>query len=553
MAEPSHRSTTSATPRSPVDVGRDADLLTSRDLEITRAWTNGNAGDSDGSGPSDQGVAPAARHRRARHAKVTGDDSPTVAFPALTPAATPAPEATDSPRPTVDAPTADPATRDGSIADGPVDQVAPDVADGWRILPPPGDTSHIADMSDPAVSDPAVSDTGLLDENRAERAPIAAPSVPEPARRSEAAHRAASPSATEPDTAAESDSLDLTPAAPAAIEVTGLHKRFGANVAVESVSFSVAKGSILALLGPNGAGKTTTVNMLCTLLKPDGGTATVAGHDVVSDAAGVRRSIMLTGQFAALDEALSGRDNLILFGRLMGLSKSAARVRADELLTSFDLTRAAGRRVGEYSGGMRRRIDIACGLVTQPEVVFLDEPTTGLDPRSRQEVWKLVESLRDQGVTTLLTTQYLEEADTLSDHIVVIDRGRVIASGTADELKAATGASHYDVTPADPEDLPRLRDCLGDLLTDSPSDPTSPRGPASPNGGADGESSASVAVPAPDGADTLVEIVQRTTGAGIRLSDVALRRPSLDEVFLALTDPSAPSSNPAAEPADDPA
>lgn len=310
-----------------------------------------------------------------------------------------------------------------------------------------------------------------------------------------------------------------------AIQAVDLQKRFGEHVAVHSVSFSVAKGSILALLGPNGAGKTTTVNMLCTLLKPDGGTALVAGHDVASDAAGVRRSIMLTGQFAALDEALSGRDNLILFGRLMGLPKSTARARADELLTSFDLTAAGKRKVGEYSGGMRRRIDIACGLVTQPEVVFLDEPTTGLDPRSRQEVWNLVESLRDQGVTTLLTTQYLEEADTLSDHIVVIDRGRVIASGTADELKAATGASHYEVTPADPHDLTRLTACLDDLIAEGPAERP------------EADTATSVAVPAPDGADTLVEIVQRTTTAGIRLSDVALRRPSLDEVFLALTDP----------------
>ncbi|MGC4961910.1 ATP-binding cassette domain-containing protein [Gordonia sp. DT101] len=314
-----------------------------------------------------------------------------------------------------------------------------------------------------------------------------------------------------------------------AIEVVDLHKRFGDNVAVESVSFSVARGSILALLGPNGAGKTTTVNMLCTLLKPDGGSAVVGGHDVVADAAGVRRSIMLTGQFAALDEALSGRDNLILFGRLMGLSKAVARSRADELLASFELTAAAKRKVGEYSGGMRRRIDIACGLVTQPEIVFLDEPTTGLDPRSRQEVWKLVESLRRQGVTTLLTTQYLEEADTLSDHIVVIDKGRVIASGTADELKTATGASHYQVTPTDPEDLDRLLACLDGIAVGG-------HGAAIPAHEPD-EAATFVTVPATAGADTLVEIVQRTKEAGIRLSDVALCRPSLDEVFLALTDP----------------
>ncbi|MYR08763.1 ATP-binding cassette domain-containing protein [Gordonia sp. SID5947] len=327
---------------------------------------------------------------------------------------------------------------------------------------------------------------------------------------------------------------DGTASTPPAIEVVNLHKRFGDNVAVENVSFSVARGSILALLGPNGAGKTTTVNMLCTLLKPDGGSAVVDGHDVTTDAAGVRRSIMLTGQFAALDEALSGRDNLILFGRLMGLPRAAARSRADELLASFELTAAAKRKVGEYSGGMRRRIDIACGLVTQPSIVFLDEPTTGLDPRSRQEVWKLVESLRRQGVTTLLTTQYLEEADTLSDHIVVIDKGRVIASGTADELKAATGASHYQVTPTDPDDLHRL---LGCLLASSDTGTPGISSAEIPAAGGPDEVATFVTVPATAGADTLVEIVQRTKDAGIRLSDVALCRPSLDEVFLALTDP----------------
>ncbi|NDZ94307.1 ATP-binding cassette domain-containing protein [Streptomyces sp. SID6673] len=366
---------------------------------------------------------------------------------------------------------------------------ARDVASGWNIV----------ESSAQAQAPTAIPDTGTP------RRPPPVPATVDPT--------------------AEDDS-----SARPAIEVVNLHKRFGDNVAVESVSFSVAKGTILALLGPNGAGKTTTVNMLCTLLKPDGGSAIVAGHDVVSDAAGVRRSIMLTGQFAALDEALSGRDNLILFGRLMGLSRAMARSRADELLTSFELTAAAKRKVGEYSGGMRRRIDIACGLVTQPEIVFLDEPTTGLDPRSRQEVWKLVESLRRQGVTTLLTTQYLEEADTLSDHIVVIDKGRAIASGTADALKTATGASHYQVTPTDPDDLDRLLACLDGIAVDGQgvrrATEDEPDGPAT-----------FVTVPAADGADTLVEIVQRTKDAGIRLSDVALSRPSLDEVFLALTDP----------------
>ncbi|AZZ83652.1 daunorubicin/doxorubicin resistance ABC transporter ATP-binding protein DrrA [Gordonia alkanivorans] len=292
-------------------------------------------------------------------------------------------------------------------------------------------------------------------------------------------------------------------------------------VAVEDVSFSVPSGSIVALLGPNGAGKTTVVNMLCTLLKPDGGTATVHGHDVSHEAAAVRKSIMLTGQFAALDEALTGRENLVLFGRLLGLPKAAARARADELLDAFSLTDVGSKRVREYSGGMRRRIDIACGLVTAPKVVFLDEPTTGLDPRSRQEVWTLVEKLRASGVTILLTTQYLEEADVLSDNIVVIDKGRVIAEGTSDELKASTGAAYCEVTPTHATDLPRLRDLLADLIGDSIPDPDEH----------------AVAVPAPDGPETLVEVIRRTADADIPLSDVAMRRPSLDEVFLALTDP----------------
>lgn len=322
------------------------------------------------------------------------------------------------------------------------------------------------------------------------------------------------------------------PTATPAIEVSGLRKVFGDHVAVDDVSFTVEKGSIFGLLGPNGAGKTTTVNMLCTLLRPDAGTALVNGHDVVHDAAGVRRSIMLTGQFAALDEALTGRENLVLFGRLLGLTKAAAGRRADELLESFELTDAASRRVREYSGGMRRRIDIACGLVTAPQVVFLDEPTTGLDPRSRQEVWRLVESLREQGVTTLLTTQYLEEADVLSDRIVVIDQGRVIANGTATELKASIGTSFYEVTPSNPDELHRVRDILADLgarTTDALDDSGSPT------------AGLSISVPAPEGANALVEIVRRTTNARLELSDVALRTPTLDEVFLALTAPNGSS------------
>ncbi|GAA3952795.1 daunorubicin ABC transporter permease DrrB [Gordonia caeni] len=310
-----------------------------------------------------------------------------------------------------------------------------------------------------------------------------------------------------------------------AIEAKGLRKVFNDQVAVDGVSFSVPKGRIIAILGPNGAGKTTTVNMLCTLLKPDGGSATVNGFDVEKNAADVRRSVMLTGQFAALDEGLTGRENLVMFGRLLGLSKAAAKRRAAELLATFGLEAAANRKVGQYSGGMRRRIDIACGLVTQPTVVFLDEPTTGLDPRSRQEVWALVEKLRSQGVTVLLTTQYLEEADVLSDRIVVIDHGKVIAEGTSDELKSATGAAYCEVTPVHPAYLPRLRGALKDLLGPTAADVDTPDG--------------TLSVPAPDGPATLSLVLKRTERAEVPLADIALRRPSLDEVFLALTDPDA--------------
>lgn len=304
----------------------------------------------------------------------------------------------------------------------------------------------------------------------------------------------------------------------AAIEVKGLRKSFKDFTAVDGVTFSVPEGKIVALLGPNGAGKTTTVNILCTLLRPDGGTATVNGCDVVDDAAGVRRSIMLTGQFAALDEGLTGRENLVMFGRLLGLGKPDAKARAEELLERFGLQKAADRKVRQYSGGMRRRIDIACGLVTEPKVVFLDEPTTGLDPRSRQEVWSLVEKLRDSGVTVLLTTQYLEEADSLSDNIVLIDRGVVIAEGTSDELKARIGMAYCEVTPAHPAYLPRLRGKLADMLD-----------------GKEVVTETTLAVPAPDGPATLAEVIRRTEAAKIPLSDIGLRRPSLDEVFLTLT------------------
>ncbi|WP_280479604.1 ATP-binding cassette domain-containing protein [Nocardia cyriacigeorgica] len=304
--------------------------------------------------------------------------------------------------------------------------------------------------------------------------------------------------------------------------VEGLEKSFGAVHALRGVDFHAAPGEVLGILGPNGAGKTTTVNILSTLIPPDRGRAVVAGHDVVADPAAVRRSIMLTGQYAALDDMLSGYENLVMFGRLMGLRKRAARARADELIAAFDLVAAAGRRVGTYSGGMRRRIDIACGLVVRPDVVFLDEPTTGLDPRSRQGVWDLVAGFQRAGITTLLTTQYLEEADALSDRIIVIDHGVVIAAGTADELKARTGGSYCEVVPLDLGDLPAIAEALGSLL---------PEG----NRAMFTTESDRIAIPAPDGAKTLAEALRRLDAAGVELVDIALRRPSLDDVFLQLT------------------
>jgi ABC-2 type transport system ATP-binding protein len=306
-----------------------------------------------------------------------------------------------------------------------------------------------------------------------------------------------------------------------AVVVDGIRKTFGSVVALRDISFEVGRGEVLGLLGPNGAGKTTMVDILSTLTRPDHGRAEVAGHDVLSDPAGVRRSIMLTGQHVALDDMLTGRENLVMFGRLQGLKKSEARARAKELLDHFDLVHAADRCVSTYSGGMRRRIDIACGLVVRPEVAFLDEPTTGLDPRSRQSIWDLVSDFKEAGIATLLTTQYLEEADTLSDRIIVIDHGTIIAEGTADELKERTGATYCEIVPRHIKDLPVIVKALGPLL------PEANRALAT---GAD-----RIAMPAPDGPNTLVQALHHLNTANIDLLDIALRRPSLDEVFFALT------------------
>jgi ABC-2 type transport system ATP-binding protein len=303
-----------------------------------------------------------------------------------------------------------------------------------------------------------------------------------------------------------------------AVELAAVTKRFGKHDALRGITFSTPVGSVLGVLGPNGAGKTTTINILSTLVKPSTGEARVAGFDVVKQAGQVREAIGLTGQYAAIDELLTGRENLVLFARLRGMARRDAQNRADELLETFGLTDAGGKRVATYSGGMRRRVDIACGLVVPPRVVFLDEPTTGLDPRSRRDVWDLVGSLGSQGITVLLTTQYLEEADALSDGIVVIDHGEVIANGTAEELKQTVGGSYCQVTPADLADVPRIADALAGL-----------------DGLEVDRDGGTVAVPAPDGVATLAEVFRRVGALGVELNDISLRKPSLDEVFFKLT------------------
>lgn len=305
-----------------------------------------------------------------------------------------------------------------------------------------------------------------------------------------------------------------------AIEVVGLTKTFdGKTPALSGVNFSIPGGTVCGLLGHNGAGKTTTINILSTLIRPSSGRATVAGYDIARQPAQVRASIGMAGQFAAMDPMLTGRENLVLFGRLRGLRRRQAKVRADELIEQFDLAAAADRRVFTYSGGMKRRVDLAAALVVMPKVLFLDEPTTGLDPRSRRDVWTLVSSLKLQDVTVLLTTQYLEEADVLSDSIVVIDHGQVIASGTAEDLKRRVGTNYCQVSPANPADLPRVAAALGrfDGLE------------------VDGDTN-SVSVSAPDGVATLGEVFRRVDAVGVELADISLRKPSLDEAFLHLTE-----------------
>ena len=303
-----------------------------------------------------------------------------------------------------------------------------------------------------------------------------------------------------------------------AIEASGLVKTFGAIRAVDGVDLAVRTGTVYGVLGPNGAGKTTTIRILATLLTPDGGFARVLGHDVVREADAVREAVTLTGQLASVDEDLTGRENLVLLGRLLGLRRATAKARAAELLEAFGLAEASGRLVKTYSGGMRRRLDIAASIVVTPRLMFLDEPTTGLDPRSRNQVWDIVRALRAEGTTVLLCTQYLDEADQLADGIAVIDHGKVIAEGTPGQLKASIGQGSLRVRLLDPEQRPEAARLLArELGTAVHLEPD----PA--------------ALSAPCDGDRAAEAVATLVQSGIRMADFALGQPSLDEVFLALT------------------
>ena len=319
----------------------------------------------------------------------------------------------------------------------------------------------------------------------------------------------------------------MSVSSPLAIEASGLVKSFGAVRAVDGVDLAVRSGSVYGVLGPNGAGKTTTIRMLATLLRPDGGTAQVLGHDIVREADAVRGLVSLTGQMASVDEDLTGRENLILLGRLLGLRRADAKTRAGELLEAFDLEEAATRLVKNYSGGMRRRLDIAASLVVTPELMFLDEPTTGLDPRSRNQVWDIIRSLAGEGTTILLCTQYLDEADQLADGIAVIDHGHVIAEGTPAQLKASVGGGALHVRLLDPEQRSEAERLLADELGTVHREPDP----------------AALSAPCAE-ADRGAEAIAELSRAGVRIADFSLGQPSLDEVFLALTGHTAEDQSP---------
>lgn len=305
-----------------------------------------------------------------------------------------------------------------------------------------------------------------------------------------------------------------------AIKATGLVKHFGEVKALNGVDLEVEQGTVVGLLGPNGSGKTTTVRILTTLLQPDAGTATVGGHDVAKNPDDVRQVIGLTGQYAAVDQYLTGRENLELFGRLFHLTKKDASARADELLHRFNLADAADRGIKGYSGGMRRRLDLAASLIGHPSVLFLDEPTTGLDPRSRQGMWEVIEDLVEEGTTVLLTTQYLEEADQLAKRIVVLDHGNVIAQGTSNELKSQVGGDRIVLDVSDNAHTGQAFELLKSL--------------ASEPGTMDAHTG-KIVIPVSGGSSAIVTAVRTLDENNIGIADIALRRPTLDDVFLSLT------------------
>ncbi|HST42192.1 MAG TPA: ATP-binding cassette domain-containing protein [Conexibacter sp.] len=317
-----------------------------------------------------------------------------------------------------------------------------------------------------------------------------------------------------------------------AIVAAGLRKRYGDKQALDGLDLEVAEGSVLGLLGPNGAGKTTAVSILTTLLRPDGGRAEVAGFDVATQAAQVRTRIGLTGQTDAIDEILTGRQNLVMFGRLHHLSPRAARKRADELLEQFGLTEAADRQAKGYSGGMKRRLDLAVSFVTAPKVLFLDEPTTGQDPRNRMEVWSVVRELVAGGTTVLLTTHYLDEADQLADRISVVDRGRVIADGTPNELKSRLGASQVDVVLREAQQLAEAVEIVARVSGATPDVDRERR---------------RVSAPVHDRVASLTDVLAGLQAAAIAVEDVALRQPTLDDVFMQLTGTRAESDDDTAD------
>jgi ABC-2 type transport system ATP-binding protein len=313
------------------------------------------------------------------------------------------------------------------------------------------------------------------------------------------------------------------------VEVRDVVVRFGSLVAVDHVSLSFERGMVYSLLGPNGAGKTTLIRVLATLLRPASGSVRVAGVDVLADPTRARAHIGLAGQFAAVDEYQTGRENVHMVGRLYGLSNAEARRRTDEVLERINLVDAADRRVGTYSGGMRRRLDLAASLVGRPEVMFLDEPTTGIDPRSRQELWEMVQDLVDGGTTVLLTTQYLEEADRLADRIGVIHHGKIISEGTADELKDRLGKGVVEVA-VEPDDRDRVIALLDDVIDEEVTWDAERR---------------RIRLTAPEGSRTLMAVARALDGAGIEPHDLSVHRPTLDDVFLALTGDAPPADEPA--------